>query len=335
MSSIGLFSSYGIMCGVAEYSQNLARAMRALGHRVTLFGNFGGERIRPDSRWRLLPVDETDPFVVRCFDTPAWAHGGTFDFPRIEHEVRARGVSTVIISYQCTLYHRPYLERLLHWLRGQGIRTVATLHDSYLDFDLRLVDAKVVTGPGMLASVPDATVIPHGVLEVPLPSEEEVRRQYGLEGTLVATLGLGRTDYELIHRAVRRLGWRMLVFDPTRSCRLAGPHLVLMQRWLSQPEMVRVLRAARATVLWYPPVPAQVTSSAAHLAVAAQRPVIVNGTRWFADLPADVFIKVNDEDQLVAALARDVDPARARNQEAYARANSWTETAKRYLALCR
>lgn len=333
--NIGLFSSYGIMCGVSEYSQNLARAMRALGHQVTLFGSYGGEHIRPDSAWRLLPVDESDPCVVRCFDTPIWAYGGEFDFPLIEREVRQRGISTAIISYQCALFHTPYLERLLAWLRGQGIWTIAILHDSYLQFNLGLVEIRVVTGPSMLPHVPDATIIPQGIHELPPPQMEDIRREYGLEGTLVATLGLGRTDYDLIDRAVRRLGWRFLVFDPTRGCRLEGPHIVVFQRWFSQPEMIRILYAARATVLWYPEVPAEVTSSAAHIAVAAQRPVIVNGTRWFTDLPQDVFIKANDEEELVAALARDVEQQRVRNQEAYIRANSWTETAKRYLALCK
>jgi len=286
--------------------------MRQLGHRVTIFGNYGGDNIRPDSRWRIVTTGEDGPDVVRCFDTPVWSHGGQFDFARIMDEIPARGIGTVIISYQCALFEGTGLERLLSWLTGRGVRTIAILHDSYIQFDQTLADVQVVTGPSMLSHAPDATVIPQGILEVEPVPEETTRREYGLEGTLVATLGLGRTDYALVDRAVRRLGWRFLVFDPTRSCPLEDSHVVRVQQWLPQPEIVRILQVVKATVLWYPPVPAEVTSSAAHIAVASRRPVIVNKT-------------LSCEDDL----------ERLERQGAYIRANSWTETARRYLALCR
>lgn len=332
---IGLMTSYGIMCGVSEYSRSLARALRALGHRVTIFANFGGERIRPDFRGRLLPVDdEEDRDVIRCFDAPLWAFGGDFDFARIVAELRARNITTLIVSYQCGLFRSGNLELLLGWVRTKGIRTVTILHDTFLHFNQAVADVKVVTGQSLLAHVPGATLIPQGVPEVAPAAEDEVRRAYGLEGTLVATLGLGRTDYELVGRTVRALGWRFLVLDPTRACHLAGPDVLLLRRWLDREEMVRILGTARATVLWYPPIRVAVTSSAAHSAVAARRPVIVNRARWFRDLPEDVFIKVADERELAAALTRDDDPGRLSRQEAYIRSNSWTEVARRFLALC-
>lgn len=333
--NIAILASYGIMCGVAEYGRNLAEALRRLGHQVTLFGSRGGGRIRPEHRWQLLPDVEGEPDVVRCFDAPAWSYGGEFDMPLVAAEFERRAIAAVIVQYQSMIYDTARLEEFLAWCHGRGVRTVVTYHDSCFARPLQPVDAAVVHGRGMQALLPGATIIPQGVHQVPELTREEACREYGFPDGLVATLGLGRTRYDVILRAAERLGWSLLVSDPTGSCQIESPRIIAARRWLDQRDMIRMLMAARGVVLWYPPVAALVTSSAAQVAAASHRLVIVTDTNWFADLPSDVFIKVTDEDQLVQSLLRGEEPERKAHQHQFIRANSWTEVARRYAELCR
>lgn len=166
----------------------------------------------------------------------------------------------MIIQYQNELFPDRPLHALLRWLREARVRTVVTFHDSHLGkelpFPLGLAAVKVVHGRSMLSLIPDARVIPPGVHNLTGIPAETSRPVAGVnchipEGCM-ATLGLGRTDYRLIHQTVvEELNWPMLVLDPTGNCpSLSGT--VILRGWREPVEVIRLLQAARATVLWCP-----------------------------------------------------------------------------------
>jgi len=318
--NIGILSTAGIMCGVAEYGHNLALSLRARGHEVTIFGSRGGDRILPEHRHRLLPApDEPSPVeVVPCFDPPAWTYSGEFDQPLLQAEIRRRAVTAVIVQYQAAIYDTDRLEAFLAWCRGCGVKTIVTYHDSCIVRPLA-ADVAVVHGESLISLLPGSVVIPQGVHDLPDLGPVEARRRLGLAEAPVATLGLGRTRYEVVLGAVERLGWNLLVLDPTGACQVRSPRLITIRRWLGQRQMIETLMAARAIVLWYPPVDALVTSSAAQVALASHRPVVV--TR--AATPRD----------LIATLSRGDNPEWRAAREAYIRVNSWNRAAERYEAL--
>jgi len=57
------------------------------------------------------------------------------------------------------------------------------------------------------------------------------------------------------------------------------------QRWLESEELRGWLRDSDAIVLWYDDDPTSGGSAAAPLALGTRRPVFVNDTEWFRDLP--------------------------------------------------
>lgn len=333
--NLGILTSAGIMCGVAEYAKNLAGGLQALGHQVTVFGNHGGEAIREEHRWMLLPDAELPSPLVRCFRAPLWSRAGGFDHPLIQAEIVGRRISTLIVQYQTMLYDAGGLLLLLQWCRSAGVWTVVCFHDSFVDLPQDLAGAKVVPGASLLQAVPGATVIPQGVHDLSLPSPDAVRARYGFPAASLGTFGF-KTDHAFLHSVAERLGWHMVAFDPWNRCQIRSPRLRLYQGWFPRHEMITMLSACRAVVLWYPTAYALATSSGAALAAATRRPVILNENNHFHDLPRDVFTIVRSPDELVAALLRvPEDEGLARRQAAYIQQNSWTETARRYLALCR
>ncbi len=331
---IGILSSHGIKCAVAENAVELAGKLREQGHAVTIFGNWTDGRIRPEHRGRLT---RSEPEAVACFEVQPWSRGAGYDLELVWRQIMGWEIRALLVEYQASIYPGAFLTELLARCAARGLRRVVTFHDSYIPSGLpELADVRVVHGASLLRRLPGATVIPQGVQRLPEVPRREVQHREGWPADLVATLGMGKVDYRLIYGAARSIGWTTLAFDPLYSCTLPNAaDLILLRDWFDQRELVGRLAAAHATVLWYPPVDAQVVSSAAQLAVAAHRLVLVNnGVPWFQDLPADVFVKLRDPGELAVWLQHGlVDPERERRQQAFIDANCWDQVARRYLEL--
>ena len=200
---------------------------------------------------RALPPEEADgDLKVRpVFDVEIWS-------PQLQHEldvdaILALDLDVIHVQYEVLLYHRERLQQLLD--RFDGVKVI-TWHDQLVPpdmpgpWDVQLRHR--ADGPGQ--------VIPVGIENVP---------------PLVRTFGLGRSRADIICTICDAHGWR---FEQSFGD----------QRWLGQSELHDWLREADAIVLWYPDVDSAGSSLAARTALATRRPLIVNDTRWFADLPS-------------------------------------------------
>ena len=89
---------------------------------------------------------------------------------------------------------------------------------------------------------------------------------------VIKTFGLGKARIDVVAEICERNGWRF-------------EHSFGEDRWLEYEELYRWLRDCDAIVLWYEEDLTSGGSAAAPLAISTRRPVFVNDTEWFRDLP--------------------------------------------------
>ncbi|GAX91985.1 hypothetical protein [Effusibacillus lacus] len=332
---IGLFSSYGMKCGIAQYNLSLFHALVELGHSVTIFGN-RLETVRADRRWLIASGDDVESSdLVRCFNAGAWSETGDFDYPVMFQELRRRAIEAVILQYQNGIFNDINLIPLFQYLRQQQIPVIVTFHDSCIGphFPFHLVDKFVCANLQMKQLLPNAHHIPHGV---PTPvhfTKDELKQMFNYQGPLVSTFGLGRTDYNLISRMAADLGYKFLVLDSTNSCLVSGDHIIRNTDWLPLDQLMMRLAAADVIVLWYPEIAACVSSSAVNQALATLRPVIVNDVGWFKDVPEGVVIKVRNERELQEQLLSINQLGQNQTQLEFVEERQWKNVAGKYLKL--
>ncbi len=331
--NIGLFSSYGMKCGIAEYNMSLYRALIDLNHQITIFGN-KIDTIRPERRWVIAEEISEDPVdVVRCFNAGAWSESGDFDFRVMFEALEQRQIKLIIVQYQNGIFRDQNLRVLFEFCKQYDIKVMVTFHDSCIGplFPIDKVDHYVCTQSDIRLIVAGCRYIPQGIPSPLLEDKNEIKLRYQYDGTIVSTLGLGRTDYRLISRATEKLGYRFMVMDPTYSCRISGDHLIRIGDWLPLNQMISRLGASDAIVLWYPEIDAMVSSSAICMALATLRPIIVNDVKWFKDIPDDVVIKVKDEKELDNHLSGIQQMPLNPKQVEFVQQNQWRNIAQAYL----
>lgn len=332
---IGLFSSYGMKCGIAQYNLSLYHAFQQLGHAVTIFGN-KTETVRPDRMWLIAEEDIREPVdIVRCFNAGAWSQSGDFDYPLLFRELEERQIEIIIMQYQNGIFHDQNLRPLFQHCKQQAIKAIVTFHDSCIgpQFPFDLVENYACTHSGIKQFIPGCRHLPHGNPPPLLAEKAALKQRFHYEGNIVSTFGLGRTDYRLISKVSAELGYRFAVMDSTHSCLIGGDHIMHIREWLPMDQLVMRLGASDAVVLWYPETDALVSSSAICIALASLRPVIVNDVGWFRDIPADVAIKAKDEGELRERLAAIGQLSPNRKQLEYVQQHQWQHIARKYLEL--
>ena len=274
---VGLLSTWNTRCGIAEYSRNLATAMRRRDDvELTVFGsnNFGDRAVRPYEDW-ATPV----------FDVQMWhpEHHVSFDV----QTVLDSGVEVLHVQYSNLFYNRRRLTELLR--RFQGV-TAVTYHDKHVSaaFPYRLPDL-------LYAHREDVGIGPRRLI----PQGIDLRRP------LIKTFGLGKSRADLIGELCERNGWD---FQSSFGER----------RWLESDELFAWLRDSDAIVLWYDEDLTSGGSAGAPLAIGTRRPVYVNDTEWFRDIPerTATLRKMRSLEELEAAL-------REQFRDEYAEPRTW------------
>jgi hypothetical protein len=195
------------------------------------------------------------------------------------------------VQYSNLFYNRRRLVELLRMFPGV---TALTYHDKCVSraFPYRLPDLlyahreDVGVGPRQL--------IPQGIDRRP---------------PVVKTFGLGKSRTDIIGEICERNGWDF-------------QHSFGEDRWLSSEELFAWLRDSDAIVLWYDEDLSSGGSAGAPLAIGTRRPVFVNDTEWFRDLPERTanLRKLHSPQELEAAL-------RELFGDAYAESRTWDTVA--------
>jgi hypothetical protein len=242
---VGLLTTWNTKCGIAEYSRHLAEAMRRRGDVELVVF---GSRNYGDRAVRAFEDGETP-----CFDVQLWHPKHAFDFDRVP--ILSSDLDVLHIQYANLFYRRRSLIDLMR--RFEGI-VALTYHDkgvSRLTFPYQMPDL-------LFAHREDVGIGPR----ILIPQGIEVRQP------VVKTFGLGKSRDDLIGEICDRNGWRLETSFGD-------------ERWLEAEELVRWLRDSDAIVLWYDEDLSSGGSAGAPLAIGTRRPVFVNDTEWFRDLP--------------------------------------------------
>ncbi len=239
-------------------------------------------------------VAPLEDWVEPAFDVQVWhpKHSFELDVEAImEHEL-----DVLHIQYSNLFYDRGRLIELLR--RFPGV-TALTYHDKAvgLGFPYHLLDLlyahreDVGTGPRRL--------IPQGI---------DLRRP------VVKTFGLGKSRLDIIAAVCERNGWDF-------------QHSFGEDRWLESEELFVWLRDCDAIVLWYDDDHRSGGSAGAPLAIGTRRPVFVNDTEWFRDLPERTanLRKLHTPEELELAL-------REALADPYAEKRTWDRVAGTLLA---
>lgn len=210
--------------------------------------------------------------------------------------ILASGVEVLHVQYSNLFYNRHALVSLLR--RFPGV-TAVTYHDKHVSaaFPYRMADLlyahreDVGIGPRKL--------IPQGI---------------DLRAPVIKTFGLGKSRADLIGEICERNGW---VFHSSFG----------ENRWLASEELFDWLRDCDAIVLWYDEDRSSGGSAGAPLAIGTRRPVYVNDTEWFRDLPdaTATLRKVRTLEELEQAL-------RERFHDEYAEPRTWERVAATLIA---
>jgi hypothetical protein len=193
-----------------------------------------------------------EDWAVPVFDVQLWhpEHKFGFDVDTIlGHEL-----DVLHVQYSNIFYNRRRLIELLR--RFPGVIAV-TFHDKNVSpvFPYRRPDL-------LYAHREDVGIGPRRLIPQGLD----------LRPAVVKTFGLGKSRGDIIAAICERNGWE---FASTFG----------EDRWLESDELFAWLRDSDAIVLWYDEDLTSGGSAAAPLAISTRRPVFVNDTEWFRDLP--------------------------------------------------
>jgi hypothetical protein len=216
-------------------------------------------------------VREYEGWAQPVFDVQAWT-------PDMEYRIDVDAVLTqeldvLHVQFSNTFFHRASLVRLLQAFPGV---IALTYHDKVVPHGFPYGLADLLYCHREDVGIGPRTVIPQG-LEVHPP--------------MVKTFGLGKSRADVIAEVCERNGWR---FESSFG----------ENRWLEPEELHSWLRDSDAIVLWYDEDLTSGGSAAAPQALATRRPVFVNDTQWFSDLPERInnLCKVSTPEQLEQAL---------------------------------
>ena len=269
MLKVGLLSSWNTVCGIAEYSRSLVQAMRRRGDlRVTVFGS------RNYGKLDVRPYDKDE---VPVMDIQAW-HPDKKSTLDVEVVLEA-DLDVLHIQYSSLFYNRRRLVELMR--QFEGVLAV-TYHDKAIGraFPWQLADL-------LFAHREDVGLGPRRLISQGIDVRPPIVKTFGLGGK--------SRDVDMLASICERNGWRL---ETTFG----------RQTWMETEELRQWLRDSDAIVLWYPEVRMSGGSASAPLAIGTRRPVFVNDTLSFSDLPERTtnLRKVSSPEELEAAMREEL-----------------------------
>jgi anaerobic selenocysteine-containing dehydrogenase len=193
-----------------------------------------------------------EDWATPVFDVQIWHPEHSYELD--VETILELGLDVLHIQYSNLFYDRARLIELLR--RFPGV-TALTYHDKggVRTFPHELPDLLYAHREDI--GVGSRRLIPQGI---------DLRRP------VVKTFGLGRSRLDVIAAVCERGGWDF-------------QHSFGEDRWLTSEELFTWLRDSDAIVLWYDEDLTSGGSAGAPLAIGTRRPVFVNDTEWFRDLP--------------------------------------------------
>lgn len=235
-----------------------------------------------------------EDWVEPAFDVQVWHPQHKFDLD--VEGILERELDVLHVQYSNLFYDRGRLIDLLR--RFPGV-TALTYHDKAvgLGFPYELVDL-------LYAHRHDVGVGPRHVI----PQGIDLRK------AVVKTFGLGKSRADVIGSICERNGWDF-------------QYSFGEDRWLASEELFVWLRDSDAIVLWYDDDQRSGASAGAPLAIGTRRPVFVNDTEWFRDLPehAANLHKVHSVAELELSL-------RELLRNRYAESRTWDRVARMHIS---
>jgi hypothetical protein len=239
----------------------------------------------------LAPPEE---WVEPAFDVQIWHPAHRFDLD--VETILSLELDVLHVQYSNLFYDRGRLIELLR--RFPGV-TALTYHDKggARSFPYDLPDL-------LYAHREDVGVGPRRLI----PQGIDRRRP------VVKTFGLGKSRLDIIAAVCGRNDWDF-------------QHSFGEDRWLDSEELFAWLRDCDAIVLWYDEDHRSGGSAGAPLAIGTRRPVFVNDTEWFRDLPARTasLRKLHTPEELEIAL-------RETFADPYAERRTWDVVARTLLS---
>jgi hypothetical protein len=240
---------------------------------------------------RAVAPNET--WATPVFDVQVWHPRHRFNLD--VEAILASKLDVLLVQYSNLFYDRRRLIELLR--RFPGV-TALTFHDKggVLAFPYELTDL-------LYAHREDVGVGPRHLI----PQGIDLRKP------VVKTFGLGKSRLDIIADVCERNGWDL-------------QHSFGANRWLESEELFNWLRDSDAIVLWYDKDVRSGGSAGAPLAIGTRRPVFVNDTEWFEDLPehTSTLHKLHTPEELESAL-------RELFTDAYAEQRTWDRVARTLL----
>lgn len=310
MKRVCLMTSWEVQCGIANYSTMLAEQLVKNGNQVGILGcNPYGT---PTAKELNIPVE-------RAFDVTMQTGRRFFDFEKAYKFLENYDI--LHVQYESALYMREDLIPFIREANRLGKRTVVTYHSSCIwpEFPFNYIHANC-TPSKALSEIYKGNMLylPHGIPEVSMKSMPTGKLK-------VRSFGLHRNNDDMVKAALKQTGLDVS-YEPVYGS----------DKWLSNKELMEQLQDSHAIVLYYPPVDALVSSSAAGFAMGAERPLVVSDTNWFAEfdlglekVPWDNIPKLAEA--LKKALTEDFDPSTVRNMRKFKGWNTIAKAHEKYL----
>ena len=265
--NIGIWTTWGQRCGVAAYSQNLARALCALGHTVSVVSNYPFDPVAPE--------ELEHGSVAYCFTLPRDGQKQEFDFEKAKAQFK--DCDGVVVQYQSSIHWK---EPFFTFIRSIEKPIVMVVHDDCVWPDLypriKGLDIEVVVHHSLLQG--------RGDTFLPFPSPamlvQPTLRKYPpapVQPVLIRSFGF-RTDDSVVRESAKLL-------QKEREGKVYYERLKSDEHWMPEETLQNFLDEATFVVLYYPPYANVFASSAAALAASSGTPVLTSGARCFEDYP--------------------------------------------------
>ncbi len=325
MMRIGLVTTWGTRCGIAQYSMYLARSLSDLGIEVIIFAE----------KSDLSEEHNNDRIkVIRC-----WSRS-QYDLHQVIEEAQSISVDIIHIQHEYSLFEEHTLMRFLTELKSIGAKNVVTMHSIVRSKATEakiasLVDKIIVHSEhcrNYMLNINEycdkVVIIPHGSPNIVTMNTAELREKFNIKSNhVIASFGFMQPykGFDIVLEALIQLKQKYhdILYLIASSIRpkeknsleyywklrriiskngLSG-NVRLYHDFLPESIIQEILQLSDIIVLYYGFNLTNATSAAVRFSLASLRPVIVSKINFFADLNDEVIkVEPNSPTKLVQSI---------------------------------